>query len=88
MISAFRRLFDLWAQREPGTNPRVLAQRALDAIAGVDLNPFAVAIARFRLIVAALHACGIQRLKDARIVLRRKASIYEGLRPLAVDVRK
>ncbi len=65
LLGAFRRLFDLWAQREPGTNPRVLAQRALDAIAGVDLNPFAVAIARFRLIVAALHACGIQRLKDA-----------------------
>ena len=65
LLGAFRRLFDLWVQREPGTNPRVLAQRALDAIAGVDLNPFAVAIARFRLIVAALHACGIQRLKDA-----------------------
>jgi hypothetical protein len=65
LLGAFHRLFDLWAQREPCTNPRVLSQRALDAIAGVDLNPFAVAIARFRLIVAALHACGIQRLKDA-----------------------
>ena len=34
----------------------MLAQRALDAVSGVDLNPFAVAIARFRLIVAALQA--------------------------------
>ena len=32
---------------------------------GCDINPFAVAIARFRLIVAALRACGIKRLKDA-----------------------
>ena len=31
----------------------------------MDVNPFAVAIARFRLIVAAMHACGIHRLKDA-----------------------
>jgi hypothetical protein len=31
----------------------------------VDINPFAVAIARFRLIVAAVQACGIKRLKQA-----------------------
>ena len=31
-------------------------RRALDAVAGVDLNPFAVAIARFRLLLAALKA--------------------------------
>ena len=29
----------------------------------MDINPFAVAIARFRLIVAAVQACGIKRLK-------------------------
>ena len=38
------------------TEPAVLAQRALDAVYGVDVNPFAVAIARFRLIVEAMHA--------------------------------
>ena len=31
----------------------------------MDINPFAVAIARFRLIVAAVQACGIKRLKEA-----------------------
>jgi hypothetical protein len=30
-------------------------------VAGVDLNPFAVAIARFRLLVAALQASDVQR---------------------------
>ena len=40
-------------------------QRALDGVYGVDLNPYAVAIARFRLLLAALKACGIERLADA-----------------------
>ena len=31
----------------------------------VDINPFAIAIARFRLIVAALRACGIKRINKA-----------------------
>ena len=71
LLGGFARLFARWQQAEPGTNPRVLVQRALDAVAGVDLNPFAAAIARFRLLIAALHACGsgpdgrILRLKDA-----------------------
>ena len=32
---------------------------------GVDLNPYAVAIARFRLLLGALKECGVTRLKDA-----------------------
>jgi hypothetical protein len=65
LLAAFDRLYRKWQDREPVGNPRVLAQRALDAVCGVDLNPFAVAIARFRLLVAALATCGINRLKDA-----------------------
>ncbi len=65
LLAAFDRLFRRWQEREPDGNPRVLAQRALDAVCGVDLNPFAVAIARFRLLVAALATCGIRQLKDA-----------------------
>ena len=59
LLGAFRRLFRLWSEREPATEPAVLAQRALDAVSGVDVNPFAVAIARFRLVVEAMHACGV-----------------------------
>ena len=47
------------------SNEIVAAQKALDGVWGVDINPFAVAIARFRLIVAAVQACGIKRLKQA-----------------------
>ena len=65
LLGAFRRLDALWAKHEPGTNPRDRASRVLDQVAGVDLNPFAVAIARFRLCVAALRAAGVHRLADA-----------------------
>ncbi len=65
LLGAFHRLFDRWVDAEPGTNRRELARRALDAVAGVDLNPFAAAIARFRLLVAALRAGGDTRLADA-----------------------
>ena len=65
LLGAFQRLDGLWAKHEPGTNPRDRASRVLDQVAGVDLNPFAVAIARFRLCVAALRAAGVHRLADA-----------------------
>jgi hypothetical protein len=65
LLGGFDRLYRLWQEHRPGDNPRVLAQRALDQVFGVDLNPNVVAIARFRLLLAALRACGSRRLKDA-----------------------
>jgi SAM-dependent methyltransferase len=65
LLSAFGRLFDLYARNEPGVNAPELARRALSQVYGVDLNPFAVAIARFRLLVAALKASDVERLQDA-----------------------
>lgn len=66
LLGGFARLFDSWSKPDHTTgNAEKDAQKALDGVWGVDINPFAVAIARFRLIVAALHACGIKRLKKA-----------------------
>lgn len=65
LLGGFHRLVAEWQRREPGRNPRDIAQKALDAVAGVDLNPFAVAIARFRLLVAAVKVCEVRRLADA-----------------------
>lgn len=66
LLGGFARLFDLWSKPEYTTgNAEKDAQKALDGVWGVDINPFAVAIARFRLIVAAVHGCGINRLKQA-----------------------
>ena len=66
LLGGFARLFDLWSNPDHTTgNAEKDAQKALDGVWGVDINPFAVAIARFRMIVAAVQACGIKRLKKA-----------------------
>ncbi|MEF8750017.1 MAG: BREX-2 system adenine-specific DNA-methyltransferase PglX [Candidatus Accumulibacter propinquus] len=65
LLGGFHRLVEQWSNNEPGRNRRDIAQQALDAVAGVDLNPFAVAIARFRLLLAALQASDVQRLAGA-----------------------
>jgi len=65
LLGGFQRLVDEWVRHEPARNSRDIAQRALDAVAGVDLNPFAVAISRFRLLVAALKVSKVHRLTEA-----------------------
>jgi hypothetical protein len=65
LLGAFARPHDRWAAQAPGEDTRIRVQRALDAIHGVDLNPFAVAIARFRLLVAALRVRGETSLETA-----------------------
>jgi hypothetical protein len=65
LLGGFARLVDEWQRNEPGRNLRDIAQKALDAVVGVDLNPFAVAISRFRLLVAALRVAAVQHLADA-----------------------
>ena len=83
LLGGFQRLFRLWQENEPGENPTVLARRALEQVFGVDLNPNVVAIARFRLLVAALRACGVTRIKDApdfRLNLAAGDSLLHGSR--------
>jgi hypothetical protein len=65
LLGAFHRILARWQRREPGTNIRVLVQRTLDSLHGVDVNPFAIAIARFRLLLAAMRASGVDRLTGA-----------------------
>ena len=65
LLGGFQRMVEEWSRAEPTRNRRDVAQKALDAVAGVDLNPFAVAISRFRLLLAALQASDVQRLSDA-----------------------
>lgn len=68
LLGAFDRLLPRWegwyADHEPSATRAVVVQRALDQIAGVDLNPFAIAITRFRLLVAAFKASGLKRLSE------------------------
>ena len=66
LLGAFTRLLARWQEKEPATNAAELAWRTLDSVYGVDLNAFAVAITRFRLLVAALHASEEHSLENAR----------------------
>jgi hypothetical protein len=65
LLGGFARLLREWQRYAPGLPPAEQAQRALNGITGVDLNPFAVEIARFRLLVASLRAADIRRLAAA-----------------------
>lgn len=65
LLTTFERVFNQWLKREPGTNARELAQRALDVVHGTDINPYAIAICRFRLLIAAMKAAGSTKIKDA-----------------------
>ena len=65
LLGGFARLLEQWRNHAPDMPAAAQAQKALDAVAGVDLNPFAVEIARFRLLVAALKAAGLTRLAAA-----------------------
>ncbi|MBX3168154.1 MAG: BREX-2 system adenine-specific DNA-methyltransferase PglX [Candidatus Eremiobacteraeota bacterium] len=65
LLGAFHRLFRRWENAGySGLNSRVWAKRALEAVHGVDINPFAVAIARFRLVIAFVKACELSRLRE------------------------
>lgn len=65
LLTTFQRVFDAWQRREPATNARHLAQRALDVVHGVDINPYAVAIAKFRLLIAAMKAAQSDKIRNA-----------------------
>lgn len=65
LLGAFQRMLDAWADHAPGLETRLRVQKALDSVNGVDLNPFAVAISKFRLTVAALRAEGLTSIEQA-----------------------
>lgn len=65
LLGGFRRLLALWEKQRPDLSDKERAVKALDGVFGVDINPFAVAIARFRLLLAAWRSCGVRQLRSA-----------------------
>ena len=65
LLGAFSRLLAKWKEQPAITDPWVLITTVLDGLHGVDKNPFAVSIARFRLLIAAMKAGDVKRLADA-----------------------
>lgn len=65
LLGAFDRILDAWQRHAPAMDSRERVQAALHSVNGVDINPYAVAIARFRLTLAALKASDMTRLAGA-----------------------
>ncbi|MFD8508914.1 BREX-2 system adenine-specific DNA-methyltransferase PglX [Streptomyces sp. NPDC059687] len=65
LLGLFKRLLAKWKTVEPGTDAWELIRRTSESVHGCDKNPFAVSIARFRLLIAALQAGGAMRLDQA-----------------------
>lgn len=66
LLGGFDRIFQAWQAKEPGTAAGDLAQRTLDSVCGVDINPYAIAISRFRLLVKAMHATGDKNFEKTK----------------------
>lgn len=64
LLGTFRRLIGAWQEAEPAVGPWVRVRQALASVHGVDKNPFAVVICRFRLLMAAVDAGGAERLSE------------------------
>nr|WP_237540259.1 BREX-2 system adenine-specific DNA-methyltransferase PglX [Streptomyces sp. SID4917] len=92
VLGAFRRLVRLWGEGQPGKDVHERVRAALDSVHGVDINPFAVAIARFRLLVAGMAAGGVRTLGEAAryewpvhlavgdsLIKARQLGLFEGL---------
>nr|WP_033255815.1 BREX-2 system adenine-specific DNA-methyltransferase PglX [Kitasatospora phosalacinea] len=66
LLGIFQRLLTRYREEAgPGVDDWTNVRAALEAVHGCDKNPFAVSIARFRLLVAALKEAGVGRLDQA-----------------------
>lgn len=65
LLGMFKRLLKAWGEQlGPAGEVKEAVSKAMQSIYGIDLNPFAVAISRFRLMLAGLAACNLRRLRD------------------------
>ncbi|WP_207947171.1 BREX-2 system adenine-specific DNA-methyltransferase PglX [Actinomadura sp. 7K507] len=65
LLGAFHHIFERWQAQAPGVDKWDLIHRTLYSVHGVDKNPFAVLIARFRLAIAAMKTGGVDKFSDA-----------------------
>ncbi|MFG2991112.1 BREX-2 system adenine-specific DNA-methyltransferase PglX [Streptomyces sp. NPDC048257] len=82
LIGAFDRLFRRWTDIGSDMSPWQRAARALRSLHGCDIDPCAVSITRFRLLIAAMNATGERRLDDVPdlpIVVTAADALIKGL---------
>ena len=89
LLDAFRRVLERGRRRLDTAEPWDAVTSALASLHGVDKNPFAVSIARFRLIIEAMKAGGARRFVDApdlRVIVATGDSLIHGRgAPFAAD---
>jgi hypothetical protein len=66
VLGAFRVLMEESEREAPTREAHERVRRVLNALHGVDINPFAAAIARFRLFVMSMRALEFATLEDAK----------------------
>jgi hypothetical protein len=64
LVRAFHRILAAIRSEKPGLPPPAAVKLALASVHGMDINPVAVTIARFRLLLAAMSAAGEATLQD------------------------
>jgi len=67
LLGIFHRVLEEWHRVAPGIDDWTLIRRSLESVHGCDKNPFAASIARFRLLMAAMHSGGATRLDSTPI---------------------
>ncbi|MDL4820778.1 BREX-2 system adenine-specific DNA-methyltransferase PglX [Actinomadura opuntiae] len=81
LLGAFHRILNKWRTAEPATDIWELIRRTLLSVHGVDKNPFATNIARFRMLAAAMKAGGVTtltRVPDFPIIVATGDSLLHG----------
>lgn len=81
LLGSFLRLLAAWQQKEPSAGAEVWAFKAIHQVYGADINPYAVAIARFRLVLAYADAAGLTDLDQASD-LRLNVAVADSLLPV------
>jgi hypothetical protein len=91
LLGSFHHLMKLRKRSLQAADSWDIIRKSLASVHGVDKNPMAVSIARFRLIVAAMKAGGARKLADIpdlRIIVATGDSLIHGREaPSAVNVR-
>ncbi|WEH17282.1 BREX-2 system adenine-specific DNA-methyltransferase PglX [Streptomyces sp. VNUA24] len=64
LLDAYARLCRRWSDARPEMSPWQRAARALASVHGCDIDPCAVSISRFRLLMAAMDVARARRLDD------------------------
>lgn len=65
LLDALRRLVDATAAQHPDWPQRQVVEHALDRVVGIDLNDYACALARVRLVMTAAELAGATSLAEA-----------------------